>query len=292
MTISWYPGHMAKSKRLLLEQLKRVHAVIEICDARIPLSSRNPQLKALAEHKPHILLMNKADLASPGDTKKWLKYFATMGETAIALEANKAGGVKQVVPAIKKATQEQVARAQLRGLKKTVRVMIVGVPNVGKSTLINSLAGRSPLKTEDRPGVTRSNQWVKIDAYLELMDSPGLLWPRLDSQVAAKRLAYIAAIRDEVLNTYELCISLLDDLMEPAPGAVGDRYKVADAGLRGAALLESICRGRGFLLPGAQPDIDRAVATVLNEFRDGRIARITLEKAPDAEDKHDVQKDG
>ncbi len=275
--ITWYPGHMAKAKRQLTEQLSRVNVVIELCDARIPLSSRNPDLDALCAHKQRILLLNKADLANPQVTPQWLKHFAKDGITVLPLEASKKQSVRQVVPAIKMAVSEVLDRAKQRGFSKTIRCMVIGVPNVGKSTLINTLAGRAPLKTEDRPGVTRATQWVKIDPYLELMDTPGMLWPKLDDKKAAQRLAYIAAIRDQVLDVYALCISLLDELMLIAPQAVCERYKVKDDTLRGQALLEAICRGRGFLLPGAACDIDRAVTTVLTEFRDGRIARITME---------------
>lgn len=278
--ITWYPGHMAKAKRQLTEQLSRVNVVIELCDARIPLSSRNPDLNTLCAHKQRILLLNKSDLADGQTTAQWLKYFSNEGLTALPLEASKKQSVKQVVPAIKRAAADVLERARDRGFSKTIRCMVIGVPNVGKSTLINTLAGRAPLKTEDRPGVTRATQWVKIDPYLELMDTPGMLWPKLEDKKAARRLAYIAAIRDQVLDVYALCISLLNELMEIAPQAVCERYKVTDASLRGQELLEAICRGRGFLLPGAACDLDRAVTTVLNEFRDGRIARLSLETPP------------
>lgn len=280
--ITWYPGHMAKAKRQLTEQLSRVNVVIELCDARIPLSSRNPELDALCAHKERILLLNKADLADPKVTPQWLKYYTQQGVTALPLEAGKKQSVRQVVPAIKSAVSEVLERAKERGFSKTIRCMVIGVPNVGKSTLINTLAGRAPLKTEDRPGVTRATQWVKIDPYLELMDTPGMLWPKLNDKKAAQRLAYIAAIRDQVLDVYALCLSLLDELMLIAPQAVCERYKVKDDTLRGQALLEAICRGRGFLLPGANCDLDRAVTTVLNEFRDGRIARLSLESPEDS----------
>ncbi len=211
--ITWYPGHMAKAKRRLTEQLSRVNVVIELCDARIPLSSRNPELDALCAHKERILLLNKADLADPKVTPQWLKYYTQQGVTALPLEAGKKQSVRQVVPAIKSAVSEVLERAKERGFSKTIRCMVIGVPNVGKSTLINTLAGRAPLKTEDRPGVTRATQWVKIDPYLELMDTPGMLWPKLNDKKAAQRLAYIAAIRDQVLDVYALCLSLLDELM-------------------------------------------------------------------------------
>lgn len=285
MAISWYPGHMAKTKRLLTEQLSRVNIVVELCDARLPYSSRNPELLKLCENKPRILLLNKADLASPGATREWVRYFSSMGESVLPLEAQKKGGVKQTVPLIYQAAEEILSRAEARGFKKTLRAMVIGVPNVGKSTFINTLFGQTRLKAEDRPGVTRATQWVKIGPYLEVMDTPGMLWPRLDDERAARRLCYISAIRDEVVDVYELCLHLLDELMALCPEQVMARFKVSDPALRGQALLEAICRGRGFLLPGAQCDTDRAVSTVLNEFRDGRIARLTMEMPPRKEEK-------
>lgn len=289
MAISWYPGHMAKTKRLLAEQLSRVNIVVELCDARLPYSSRNPELLRLCANKPRVLLMNKADLASPNTTRDWVRHFKAEGERVLPLEAQKKGGVKQAVPLIYQAAEEILSRAEARGFKKTLRAMVIGVPNVGKSTFINTLLGQTRLHAEDRPGVTRAPQWVKVGPYLEIMDTPGMLWPRLDDETAARRLCYISAIRDEVVDVYDLCLHLLDELMTLCPDQVMARYKVTDAALRGQALLEAICRGRGFLLPGAQYDTDRAVATVLNEFRDGRIARLTMEMPPLKEEKHGNQ---
>lgn len=281
MEIVWYPGHMAKAKRMLEEQLTRVDAVLELCDARIPISSRNPDLLKMLERKPRVLLLNKADLADKEATARWLSYYKKRGETAFALEASRKGSLKPLAPAIRRAAEETLERAERRGFKKTLRCMVVGVPNVGKSTLINSLSGRASLKAEDRPGVTRGSQWVKVDAYLELLDTPGMLWPRLEDARAARRLGYIAAVRDEAVDTYRLSLHLLDELMAIAPDAVLARFKIKDGSLRGEKLLHEICRGRGFLLPGACPDVERAVAAVLSDYRDGKIARLTLEQPED-----------
>lgn len=278
MEIVWYPGHMAKAKRLLLEQLKRVDAVLELCDARIPFSSRNPDLQELAPGKPRLLLLNKMDLADPGATKQWLAYFQAQGETAFAIEAGNKSGMKRLPALIQKAAEEKLSRAMERGYRRTLRCMVIGVPNVGKSTLINALAPKSRLKAEDRPGVTRASQWVKVDDYLELLDTPGMLWPRLDDVRAARRLAFIAAVRDEAIDTYHLSIHLLDELMDIAPSACVERFKIKDAALRGEALLHAVCHGRGFLLKGAEPDLDRAVSTVLTDFREGRLGRLTFER--------------
>lgn len=280
MAISWYPGHMAKTKRLLEGQLSRVDMVIELCDARLPYSSRNPELLKMCKNKPRVLLLNKADLASREATSAWVRYFKGQGETALPLEAQKKGGVKQTLPLIYKAAEEILDRAEKRGFKRTLRAMVIGVPNVGKSTFINTLSGQARLKAEDRPGVTRGTQWVRVGTHLEIMDTPGMLWPRLDDQEAARRLCYIAAVRDAAVDVYDLCLHLLDELMQLCPEQMTARFKIGDASLRGQALLEEICRGRGFLLPGAECDIDRAVAAVLNDFRDGRIARLTLEMPP------------
>lgn len=275
MQINWYPGHMAKAKRLLLDQMRRVDAVIELCDARLPYASRNPDLPRMTGGKDGILLLNKADLANPDATKEWLRFFRGRGEQCAAISADR--NARDVLGRIEAITRERVARAQARGIQKTIRVMVVGVPNVGKSTLINRLHGGTVLKTADRPGVTRANQWVRVTPYLELLDTPGLLWPRLDDPVAARRLAYIAAIRDEVVEQYALAGALLEDLCRIAPEALMARYKIADFAQPGPALLENVCRGRGFLMRGGAPDIDRACAVVLDEYRDGKLGRITLE---------------
>ncbi len=274
--ISWYPGHMAKAKRQLETQLKRVDIVLELCDARLPLSSRNPALDEMLAAKPRLLLMNKEDLADPAVTRQWEAYFRALGIQAFPIQAGK--NKQKILKLVDSLTAEKRQRAENRGMAITSRAMVVGVPNVGKSTLINALAGRSAFKVQDRPGVTRATQWIKAGERLELMDTPGMLWPKLNDQRAARRLAYIAAIRDEILDTYHLAIDLLDELMSLAPEKLAARYKLEDLSLRGQALLEAICRARGFLQKGNEYDLERGATCVLDEFRGGLIGRITLEK--------------
>lgn len=275
MEINWYPGHMARAKRLLSDQLSRVDVVIELCDARLPRSSRNPDLKRLTDKKQRVLILGKSDLADPKLTDQWISIFRSQGITCQAIDMNRQA--KAALNLIDRAAKETVERAAQRGIKKTVRAMIVGVPNVGKSTLINRLHGGAIAKVGDMPGVTRANQWVKISPYLELMDTPGLLWPRLDDPLAARRLAYIAAIKDEVLDTAHLAIQLLTDLIAVAPQAVAERFKIKDLSLRGPDLLDAVCQGRGFLMKGGIFDTERACKVVLDEFRGGKLGRITLE---------------
>ena len=276
MDINWYPGHMARARRLLNEQLKTVDVVIELCDARLPRASRNPDLNHMARAKQHILILQKADLADPGITEQWLRSFRGKGIRCAAIDVNRQ--YKQVLRLLDEAAAEKTRRAQERGITKTVRAMVIGVPNVGKSTLINRLAGSTVVRASDRPGVTRSNQWVKVSPYLELLDTPGLLWPRLDDQQAAIRLSYIAAIRDDIQDVYNLSIHLLDDMVVLAPEAVRERFKVDDTSKRGQALLDAVCLGRGFLLKGGEPDEERGSRIVLDEFRAGKLGRISLEK--------------
>ena len=281
MQINWYPGHMAKAKRLLQEQVARVDAVIELCDARLPYSSRNPALNQMLRNKARVLLLNKADLADPAITKQWLAFFRQRGIECAAVSADK--NAREVLKAIERLTRERVERSAARGMRRTVRVMVVGVPNVGKSTLINRLHGGSIAKVGDRPGVTRANQWVRVGEYLELLDTPGMLWPRLDDPVAAKHLAYISAIKDEVVDTFALSCNLLDELTEISPDMLEQRYHITDMSLRGQALLEAVCRGRGFLMRGGEVDLERGCAVVLDEFRDGRLGRVTLEAPHETE---------
>ncbi|MBQ6232630.1 MAG: ribosome biogenesis GTPase YlqF [Clostridia bacterium] len=281
MSINWYPGHMAKAKRQLSDQVAKADVIVELCDARLPRSSRNPDLKGIIRQKNHLLIMQKSDLADETETARWLRYFRSQGLKAAAIDVNKQ--YKQVLRMIQAEAQERIDRAKERGINKTVRAIVVGVPNVGKSTLINRLYGSAVREVSDRPGVTRANQWVRVSPYLEILDTPGLLWPRLDDQKAALRLSYIAAVRDDIQDIFALAISLLDDMMDMKPEAVTARFKVDDASLRGQALLDAVCYGRGFLLKGNQPDEERGCRVVLEEFRSGKLGRITLESAPEAE---------
>ena len=276
MEINWYPGHMAKSKRLLADQLKRVDVVLELCDARLPESSRNPELECMIATKKRVLLLNKADLADQSVTAAWIRVFRRQGIAAAPFCAT-TGKSKEALSLIEKAAREAVEKAAQKGMKKTVRAMVVGVPNVGKSTFINMLHGSSIARTGDRPGVTRANQWVNINPYLQLMDSPGLMWPKLDDQVAARRLCYIGSIKDDVVDLPMLTICLLEDLLAAKPEAAADRFRISDPALRGEALLADVCRGRGFLLKGGVFDYDRCCSVVLDEFRAGKCGRITLE---------------
>lgn len=280
--INWYPGHMAKTKRQLSDQLKMVDLVIELCDARLPYSSRNPDLNRMLEGKKRLLMMNKADLADSEMNLRWLRYFQMQGEDVrlcSALQVRKGDAIAAIANAVKEKTEKAAAK----GIRKTVRVMVAGVPNVGKSTYINRLHGGSIATTGDRPGVTRSSQWIKIDPYLELLDTPGLLWPRLDDQTAARRLCYIGSVKDEILDLQALAMHLLEDMVVAKPESVMDRFHLKDPSLRGLALMEEVCRGRGFLLKGGSYDYDRCASIVLDEFRSGKLGQISLETPPLAE---------
>lgn len=288
--INWYPGHMAKTRRLLQEQIKRIDLIIEICDARLPFSSRNPDLDRMISQKRRLLFLNKADLADQDASREWIRFFRSQGTECYLTDAVRMRG-KETIGMIDRATKEIVGKALEKGVRKTVRAMIVGIPNVGKSTLINRLYGRSVAQIGDRPGVTKSNQWVKVSPYLELLDTPGLLWPRLDDEAAARRLCYIGCIKDDVIDLADLTIHLLEELCEKIPERVQDRFRIQNTGLKGAELLDAVCAGRGWLLKGAQYDYDRCCSVVLDEFRAGKLGRITLEVPQNTGDREMVKHD-
>lgn len=281
--INWFPGHMAKTKRILMEQIRRIDLVIELCDARLPYSSRNPEINTIAHGKKRIILLNKADLADPKVTSQWIRFIQQGGFETYAIDSKKVKS-KDIIEKIQHATKDIVDKALEKGIRKTVRVMVLGVPNVGKSTLINQLRGKGIAQTGDRPGVTRSNQWVRITPYLELLDTPGMLWPRLDDQIAAKRLCYIGSVKDEVTDQYMLAVSLLEVLESCCPEAVISRFHIDNIELKGQELLDAVCKGRGWLLKGNQYDYDRAASVVIDEFRAGKLGRITLENPQNAKE--------
>ena len=289
-TINWYPGHMAKSRRMLIEQLRAVDAVVELVDARA-LSSANPDLRGLTRGKARLLVLNKADLADDAVTSRWLEYFREKNVMAMRFNSN-GGRVKEMLERIARATQPAVERAAARGVKKTVRLMVIGIPNVGKSTFINRLNGSAVAKASDRPGVTRAKQWVKLGPYLEMLDTPGMLPPRLDDQKQrAQNLAFLGSVRDQILDTQELAGALLRRLLELKPDLARARFKLAetalneegealplsDPSLPDEALLEAACKGRGWLLSGGRFDMERGAALVLDEFRAGKVGKISLE---------------
>ena len=278
--INWYPGHMAKSRRLLADQLRAVDAVIELCDARAPLATRNPDLEKLTRGKARILVLNKADLADDRQTARWLEHFRGKGLTALRFNSN-GGRVKDILARIEEASKPALERYAARGVRKTIRFMVIGIPNVGKSTFINRLHGSAIAKASDRPGVTRANQWVRIGPFLELLDTPGMLPPRMDDQEGARLLACLGSIRDEIMDTEDLAGGLMALLYGLNPEALSTRYKLPE-GCPDAphALLEAACKGRGWLLSGGRYDTDRAAALVLDEFRAGKIGKLTIQPAP------------
>lgn len=275
--INWYPGHMAKSRRMLQEQLRAVDAVIELCDARAPLATRNGDLEKLTRDKTRILILNKADLADDRETSRWLEYFRRQGLAAMRFNSN-GGKVKDILNRIEEASQPVLARYAARGVRKTIRLMVIGIPNVGKSTFINRLYGSAVVKASDRPGVTRTKQWVKIGSYLEVLDTPGMLPPRMDDQESAHLLAYLGSIRDQIMDTEALAGELLRLIYALNPAATAARFKLPeDCGDAPHELLDAACRGRGWLLSGGRLDTERAAALVLDEFRAGKVGKITIE---------------
>lgn len=274
--INWYPGHMAKTRRMLIEQLKSIDAVVELCDARAPHATRNPDLNALCRNKARILVLNKADLANDSVTRLWLEHYREQKLTAIRFNAN-GGKKREIMAAIEQAVKPTVERMRTRGVVKTVRLMVIGIPNVGKSTFINCIFGGSIAKSSDRPGVTRAKQWVRINPYLELMDTPGMLWPKLNDQENARTLAYLGSIRDEIMDGEGLANSLLEKLMTITPEATRTRFKLPETLPENMCWLEAACKGRGWILSGSRLDTARGAAVVLDEFRGGKIGRISLD---------------
>lgn len=265
---------MAKAKRMLQENLKLVDIVAEVLDARAPLASRNPDFESLFKTKGRIVLLNKADLADPEKNKQWAAWFEKQGIATACIASTGNSGKRLALSLMEQSAREKTEKMLEKGIRKTVRVMVVGIPNVGKSTFINRIAGEARAKTGDRPGVTKGKQWVKAGEYLELMDSPGLLWPKLEDEEKAQHLAYLGSVNDEILDIEALAEGLLNDLMQLYPAAVKERYpKIGQSEI----LLEGVAVSRGFLLRGGMKDTERAARIVLDEFRGGKLGRITLE---------------
>lgn len=285
MQINWYPGHMAKARRQLAESLKLIDVVTELVDARAPAASRNPDFDDLFRGKTRVVLMNKSDLADPAATKEWMRYFRERNILSAEIVSTANNGKAQAVRLIEEATRDEVERLKAKGVRKTIRALVVGIPNVGKSTFINRIAGETRAKVGDKPGVTKAKQWVKITPYLELLDSPGLLWPKLDDQEHARHLAYLGSINDEILETEELALSLLKELRVLCPNELSLRFKKLTNETDDADLLEAVAASRGFILRGGVYDTERAARVLIDEFRGGKIARVTLERPQEPEER-------
>ena len=284
MNIQWFPGHMTKAQRMIEENLAMVDAVCEILDARIPYSSRNPDIDRLAGDKPRLVILNRADLADPQMTARWRKYFESRGLAILETDAKSGKGVGTFAPAVRRLLKDKLAAYEAKGqLGRPLRVMILGIPNVGKSTFINKVAGRKAAIAGDKPGVTRGKQWINIDQGLDLLDTPGILWPKFDSQEVGEMLAITNAIKADVLDKETLGANFMLRLRELYPKAIEERYKfVPDPDMNGFELLEQAAKKRGFLVSRGEYDIERMANTLLGEYHDGKLGRLTLEAPPDA----------
>ncbi len=285
-TVQWYPGHMAKTKRIMAQNLKLVDAVCELRDARIPYSSRNPDLDEICGQKPRMILLNRSDLADPAQTRAWKALLRSKGYVVVETDCKNRRGVSDVVTAVRVLLKDKLERYASKGQSgRTLRIMVVGIPNVGKSTFINQISGRRGAKAENRPGVTRGTQWITVDRGLELLDTPGILWPKFDDPGVGLRLAYTGAVKDSILDTETLAAGLMELLWARYPELLIHRYKLESfPDADGLTLLHCAAKNRGFLAAGGEADTQRAAQTVLEEFRSGRLGRITLESPEESED--------
>lgn len=279
--IQWFPGHMTKTKRQIQASLKLVDAVAEIIDARIPISSRNPDLAKLIQNKPRIILLNKCDMANQTATKMWIDYFEKQGITAIAVDCKSGRGLNKFAPSVNKVMSERINRLKSKGMvNPMMRIMIVGIPNVGKSSFINKIAKQNRAKVEDRPGVTRGNQWFTIAKNLEMLDTPGVLWPKFNDKIVGEHLAFTGAVKDQILDIELLAVRLLDFLKELKPADFISRFKLEETDLdniESYELLKIIARKRGMLVSGGEVNTERAAIMLLDEFRSAKLGRITVE---------------
>ncbi len=282
MNIQWYPGHMTKTRRQMEADLKLVDAVCEIVDARIVISSRNPDIDSICGNKPRIVILNRLDLADPDATNRWVQYFKSKGMAAVATDCKSRKGITAFTPAVRQLMHEKLERDAAKGMTRAIRIMVVGIPNVGKSTLINQISGRKGAKAENRPGVTRGKQWVTVDSNLLLLDTPGILWPKFEDSNVGMMLAYTGAVKDGVMDLEELSSRLMALLWQRYPDKVKERYGIdCPADTPGWEMLEAAGKKRGFLLARGEIDTERMAKVLLDEFRSGKLGRFTLELPED-----------
>lgn len=278
-TIQWFPGHMAKARREVTEKLKLIDVVIELVDARVPLASRNPMIDELVSHKPRLILLNKADLADPILTTKWGHFFQEQGFKAISIDSQSGNGAEKIPTLAKELAVNLLEKWQAKGMNpRAIRALILGIPNVGKSTLINRLANKKIAKTGDRPGITKRQQWIKVGNELELLDTPGILWPKFEDQLVGYKLAATGAIKDEILDYQDIAVFLLKYLKKEYPKLLMDRFKLLEINDDVIELFDAIGRNRGLLISGGYIDYDRAAELIIREFRSSKIGKISLEK--------------
>lgn len=277
MHFQWYPGHMTKAKRMMQENIKLIDLVIELVDARIPVSSRNPDIDELSKNKARLILLNKADLAEDKWNDAWSEYFKEKGFAVVKINSKKGGGVKSIQNVILETCKEKIERDRKRGiLNRPIRAMVVGIPNVGKSTFINALAGKACTKTGNKPGVTKGKQWIRLNKNVELLDTPGILWPKFEDQVVGLRLAFIGSIKDEILNTEELAMELAAFLLKKYPGVLASKYQMEEQ-KDTFGCLQEIAKSRHCLLRGNELDTNKAALLLIDDFRNGKLGKITLE---------------
>ncbi len=283
MNIQWFPGHMAKTRRLISDNLKLVDVVVELLDARVPRASSNPVLAELLGDKPKVVALNKCDMADKEVTEKWVKYYKDQGYTAVAISSQSGQGIGQLKDAIKAVLKDKIERQMEKGMKEVpARIMVVGIPNVGKSSFINKLSGRAGTKTGDRPGVTTAKQWIRIAGGYDLLDTPGILWPKFDDEIIGQNLAFTGAVKDDIYDTEEAASLLCAFFGEKYPEVIKEVYKLGDIdGLTGYEILESIGKKRGCLISGGNVDTERASRIFLNEFRGCKLGNISLEEPYD-----------
>lgn len=284
MNIQWYPGHMTKARRMMQEDIKLIDLIIELVDARIPLSSRNPDIDELGKNKARLILLNKSDLADPLVNEKWVTYFEKLGYTVVQINSKSGAGIKRISQKVQEACKEKIERDRRRGIKnRPIRAMVAGIPNVGKSTFINAYAGKNCAKTGNKPGVTKGKQWIRMGKGLELLDTPGILWPKFEDQNVGLRLAMIGSINENILNVEELSLTAIDFLRTQYPGLIEKQYEISEEAEKPLEILDRIADRRKCLAKGGEYDYAKAAAMFMDDFRNGRLGRFSLERPAEEE---------